>query len=203
MLWLILSIVVWGLIHSWTASMAFKEFLRRRLGDGVMRLYRLLFNVFSVVSIAPVFYLMLSLPDKNIYQVPTPWSFFMLAGQGLSALLLGASLIQTDVLSFAGVRQLFEEQKHGVLVTNGVYRLVRHPLYTFGLLFIWLSPSVSLNSFIVYLALTTYILIGIVFEERKLLREFGKSYADYKAATPMLIPSLKFGGNKWKTRRVE
>jgi len=196
MFWLILSIIVWGLVHSWTASMAFKEFLSGRLGDGVMRFYRLFFNLFSVVSIALIFYLMLSLPDQNYYQVPAPWSYFMLAGQGLSALLLGVSLIQTDVLSFAGLRQLFEEQKQGNLVTNGVYRLVRHPLYTFGLLFIWLSPSVSLNSFIVYLAFTTYILIGIVFEERKLLREFGQSYADYKAVTPMLIPGLKFGGNK-------
>jgi protein-S-isoprenylcysteine O-methyltransferase Ste14 len=66
----------------------------------------------------------------------------------------------------------------------------------------------SMNSFIVYGALTIYILIGIIFEERKLLREFGQAYVDYKSMTPMLLPGLsktvarrhasapKFDGNK-------
>jgi protein-S-isoprenylcysteine O-methyltransferase Ste14 len=120
----------------------------------------------------------------------------MLAGQVLSLILLSASAMQTDLLSFAGLRQLLEEEKRGSLVTGGLYRSVRHPLYTFSLLILWLSPSMSLNSLVVYASLTVYILIGIYFEERKLLREFGQDYADYKSSTPMLIPSLKLGGNK-------
>jgi len=36
----------------------------------------------------------------------------------------------------------------------------------------------------------------VYFEERKLLREFGQAYTNYKASTPMLIPGLKLGGNK-------
>jgi hypothetical protein len=74
----------------------------------------------------------------------------------------------------------------------------------------------TINSFIVYAALTVYVLVGIIFEERKLMREFGQKYADYKSLTPMLLPGLsktgaqrrapvedpaaggarKFGGNK-------
>ena len=120
----------------------------------------------------------------------------MLVGQGLSVLLLIVAVLQTDVLSFVGLRQLIQTEQSGTLVTRGFYRIVRHPLYTFGLLILWLSPSVSLNTFIVYLSLTIYILVGIFFEERKLLREFGQSYVDYKSVTPMLIPGVKFGGNK-------
>ncbi len=120
----------------------------------------------------------------------------MLIGQGLSAALLLFSLLQTDVLSFAGVRQLFEAEKSGALITSGIYARVRHPLYTFGLLMIWLSPVVSWNSLLVYVSFTLYIFIGIFFEERKLLREFGQAYADYKSRTPMLIPSLQVGRNK-------
>lgn len=196
MFWLILSISLWGVVHSLTASLAFKSFLRRVLGSGFMKFYRLLYNIFSVISIAPILYLMLVLPDKDLYQVSAPWRYLMLAGQGLSAFLLLVSLLQTDVYSFVGLRQLVEEEKPGKLVVSGVYRYVRHPLYTFGLLILWLSPSVSLNSFVVYLAFTLYILAGIYFEERKLLREFGQAYADYKASTPMLIPGWRFGGNK-------
>ena len=173
-----------------------------------MKFYRLLYNIFAVVSIAPVLYLMILLPDKILYEVPSPWSYLMRAGQGGAALLLLAAVLQTDVLSFVGVRQLIEEEKTGNLVKHGLYRFVRHPLYTFSLLIFWLSPSVTFNVFIVYVALTIYILIGILFEERKLLREFGQEYANYKSVTPMLIPGLsktgaqrrapagKWGGNK-------
>ena len=193
---LILGVFLWGLIHSWMSSLRFKQSLQRMLGARFMRSYRLLFNLFSMVSITPILYLMLSLPDKPFYQVQAPWNFIMSVGRGISGLLLLVSLWQTDVLSFAGLKQLVEEEKKGNLVTGGVYRLVRHPLYTFWVLTIWLSPVVSRNSFILYVAFTIYILVGIIFEERKLLREFGQAYADYRSVTPMLIPGLKFGGNK-------
>jgi protein-S-isoprenylcysteine O-methyltransferase Ste14 len=115
----------------------------------------------------------------------------MLAGEIVSALLLLAAVLQTDALSFIGVRQLIEKEQTGDLVTNGFYRFVRHPLYTFSLLILWLSPSVTRNTFVVYAALTLYILIGIIFEERKLQREFGQQYAHYKSITPMLFPLPK------------
>jgi protein-S-isoprenylcysteine O-methyltransferase Ste14 len=54
----------------------------------------------------------------------------------------------------------------------------------------------SLNSFIVYAALTIYVLVGIYFEERKLLREFGDAYAQYRSMTPMLLPGTKILWNK-------
>lgn len=190
MFWLIIVIAVWGAIHSLMASLGFKDLLRHRLGNDFMKFYRLLYNVFSVISILPALYLMLILPDKTLYEVPPPWNYLMRAGQGIAVLLLFAAVLQTDVLSFVGLRQLVEEEKKANLVTSGFYRFIRHPLYTFGLLILWLSPSMTVNTFIVYLVFTAYILIGIIFEERKLLREFGQRYADYKRKTPMLIPGL-------------
>ena len=196
MFWLILSIALWGSIHSLLASLSFKDLLRRTLGDKFMKSYRLLYNIFAVISIAPVLYLMAVLPDEALYQVPPPWSYLMLLGQGISVFLLFVAVLQTDVLSFAGLRQLIEEERTGKLVTHGLYRFVRHPLYTFSLLILWLSPKVTINSFIVYLALTLYVLVGAFFEERKLLREFGQEYANYRSVTPMLMPGLKLRGNK-------
>jgi protein-S-isoprenylcysteine O-methyltransferase Ste14 len=196
MLWLILVIAVWGLIHSLLASVAIKGFFHRVFGDSFAKFYRLFYNIFAVLSITPVLYLIVVLPNKTLYQIPSPWSYLMLAGQGISAFLLFVAVFQTDMLSFAGLRQLVEEEKAGKLVTGGLYRLVRHPLYTFSLSILWFSSSVSVNSFIVYTALTLYVLAGIIFEERKLLREFGQEYADYRSVTPMLIPGMKFGGNK-------
>lgn len=196
MFWLIFFIVLWGIVHSILASLGFKDFLRRTLGNGFMKLYRLLYNLFAVLSILPALYLMISLPDQPLYAVPAPWSYLLRMGQAVSALLLLVAVLQTDVLSFVGLRQLVEKEGESGLVKNGLYRIVRHPLYTFSLLILWFSPAMTVNSFIVYMALTIYIVIGAVFEERKLLREFGQEYQEYKSTTPMLIPGLKFGGNK-------
>ena len=190
MFWLIFAIVLWGVVHSVMASLGFKQLLQNTLGDGTMRFYRLFYNVFSAISFMPILYLTATLPNKDLYQVSSPWNYVMLAGQGISTLLLIVAVLQTDTLSFVGLRQLFSDEKNGKLVTSGLYRFVRHPLYTFGLLILWLSPNMTLNSLVFYTSLTVYILVGAYFEERKLVREFGQAYIDYKASTPMLIPGL-------------
>jgi protein-S-isoprenylcysteine O-methyltransferase Ste14 len=191
-LFIIFSLLLWGLIHSILASLSFKSFLARFLGKSLMRGYRLFYNVFSLVTFLPIHYLVATLPDAPLYSVPAPVSYMLLLGQGVGAVLLIVGVLQTDTLSFVGLRQLVREESPAALVTSGLYRLVRHPLYTAGLLFLWLSPQVTVNSFTLYVAATVYILIGAYFEERKLLREFGAVYAEYKSKTPMLIPWLKF-----------
>ena len=77
---------------------------------------------------------------------------------------------------------------------KGLYRWVRHPLYTAGLVFIWLTPVMTVNLLAMNLGLTIYIVLGAMFEERKLLHEFGQAYADYQRRTPMLIP-----GSVWRS----
>src|SRR5689334_15585404 len=196
MLWLILAITLWGIFHSLLASTGIKDLFRRAFGNGFTKFFRLFYNLYAVISILPVLYLMLTLPDRNLYQASAPYDYMMRVGQGLSVFFLFVAVFQTDILSFAGLRQLTEGEKTGKLVTSGLYGYVRHPLYTFSLAILWFSPTVSVNSFVVYLALTIYVLIGIVFEERKLLREFGQEYAEYRAVTPMLIPGLNLVWNK-------
>src|SRR6266508_4815530 len=113
MFWLIITIALWGIVHSVLASMGFKNFLRGALRHGFMKFYRLLYNLFVVISIIPVLYLMVSLSYSRLYQVPAPWKYLMLAGQGISALFLFVTILQTNVLSFVGLRQLVEEEKTG------------------------------------------------------------------------------------------
>ena len=196
-LWLTLAVLVWGVIHSVTASLGAKDWIHRVLGDAGIRFYRFAYNIFSVISFAPILWLMAVLPDQVIYQIPAPWMYLSLAGQFAAIVLLVVGVLQTDTLSFVGLRQLFEgKERSSQLVTHGLYRWVRHPLYTAGLLFIWLTPVMSINSLIVILSATVYIIVGASFEERKMEREFGAAYAEYKAATPMLIPGLIFQRNK-------
>ena len=188
---LLFALALWGVVHSFLASHLAKDLFHLKVGG--MDFYRLAYNIFAAIGFLPILYLMATLPDQLAYEVPAPWSWVMLGGQLLSAVLLVTAFLQTDALSFVGLRQLFEEEKSGTLVTRGLYRVVRHPLYTFGLLFIWLTPTVSQNSLTVYIGATIYTLIGAYFEERKLLRDFGDDYAAYKKKTPMLIPGLMLG----------
>jgi protein-S-isoprenylcysteine O-methyltransferase Ste14 len=183
---LLVSLAVWGYVHSLLASHAAKAAMK--LG----RWHRLAYNTFALLTFAPILYLMRTLPDQAIYQVPAPWNILMFGGQLLAALMLLIAVLQTDILAFIGFRQLSDEQKPAKLTTNGLYRFVRHPLYTGILSFIWLTPTMTQNSLTVYLGATIYILIGAYFEEKKLVGEFGDAYTDYKRRTPMLIPGLMF-----------
>ena len=191
------TFAAWGIAHSLLASLALKDFFRKTLGDGLMRAYRLGYNLFSVLSLLPILWLMWTLPNHTIYLIPAPWKYLMLAGQGVAAFLLLYGVLQTDTLSFVGLRQFVEsDSKSGTLVTSGLYRFVRHPLYSAGLLFLWLTTLMTVNQLVLYICATIYIFIGAYFEERKLLREFGVVYAEYKAVTPMIIPGLVFRRNK-------
>lgn len=191
---LIAFVLIWGVLHSVLASHPVKDAFRRVAGSGAARFYRLAYNGFAVVSFLPILAWMRLLPDRMVYLVAVPWRYGMLAGQALAALLLFIALLQTDLFAFLGLSQW---TKPGVeensLIRHGLYRFVRHPLYLFGLIFLWLTPFMTLNMLVVYAALTLYIFIGAYFEERKLLRQFGAAYAEYRSHTPMIIPGLRFG----------
>ena len=113
----------------------------------------------------------------------------------------GCRLAPNGDYLFLGMRQAFlpEDTTPPRLVTDGLYRYVRHPLYTAGLVFIWLLPIMTWNLLALNIGLTAYILIGATFEERKLLSQFGETYADYRRKTPMLIPGTGFINPTHKT----
>jgi protein-S-isoprenylcysteine O-methyltransferase Ste14 len=184
MTYILCALTLWGIFHSLTASHSFKEKTEQLFGS--LRFYRLGYNLFALASFFPVAYLTSALPDAPAYEVAAPFSYLMRGGQILAALLLFVAFAQTDMFSFTGMTSLFEKkEKPSKLVVNGLYRFMRHPLYVFGLLFIWLNPIVSQNSLALYVGATIYVFIGAYFEERKLLRKFGAEYATYRKTTWM------------------
>jgi len=186
-----LACLLYGWVHSWMASLGLKQQARRLIGPPVFdRYYRLAFNLFSVLTLLPLLALPLLLPDQRLYQIPFPWMLINLTGQGLAVLILIIGILQTGAMEFIGLRQVFDpvEAESSQLVTDGLYRWMRHPLYTAGLTFLWLSPVMSLNLFALYVGLSAYLVIGAHYEERKLLRIYGEAYRAYRQKTPMLIP---------------
>jgi protein-S-isoprenylcysteine O-methyltransferase Ste14 len=183
----------YGIVHSLLATRGAKQWAHARLGSRAIRLYRLAYNAFALVSFLPVFLLLVRFPGTLLYQLPLPWSALALAGQAAAMVLLAIGLLQTDPLSFLGLRQLVagDRSEPPSLTVTGLYRWVRHPLYTAGLVLIWLTPVMTIGVLALNLALTVYILIGYRFEERRLVAEFGQAYVAYQARVPALIPHLR------------
>ena len=191
--WLAFSVLIWGLLHSVFASLQFKAFVLRAFGPGSDRFYRLVYNLFAGISFVAVIVVAALTPDRKLYVVPFPWVILMILGELLAVAALVIGFLQTDAWDFIGLRQVagIDAKRPPKLVTRGLYRYVRHPLYTAGMVFIWLIPLMTARVLVINLALTVYVIVGAYFEERKLRREFGQDYADYAAATPMFIPFLK------------
>ncbi len=119
----------------------------------------------------------------------------MVLVQLLAAAALVIGIRQTDTWDLLGLRQLAKEASpQAKLTTGGLYRHVRHPLYTAGMVFIWFIPVMTVNILVINAGLTIYTIVGALLEERKLSIEFGQAYAAYAADTPMFIPFIK--GNR-------
>jgi len=165
----------------------------RRAYDGF---YRLAYNLFSVLSILPLLYLLATqIPAAVLWRVPAPLSFLFGAVQVVGLAGLALSLLQTDVLGFAGVRQALrylrgaqEPDPPGAFVRSGAYALVRHPLYLFSMLLLWFTPLMTVNALLFDLLATIYFLLGAIHEERRLLAEFGEAYRTYRREVPAFLP---------------
>lgn len=185
---------IYGVVHSLLASHTAKRWAEKAFGVQARRFYRLLFSMIAVLGLIPPVILAFLLPDQRLYAIPLPWVLITLAVQAAAGLALLITVMQTDAWAFIGLRQLGEAPaliaRPGDLrlVTTGAYRWVRHPLYSFSFILLWLMPVMSWNFLALILGLSLYMLAGIWFEERKLLAEFGPVYADYCSRTKLLIP---------------
>ena len=118
-----------------------------------------------------------------------PFRLAQLAGIGLA---LGSARA-IDVFDLAGIRQARSAAVHGAaahvaapgapghLETGGAYRLVRHPIYLGTLLLMAATPDLTAGRLLFTVLSLIYLVVGVAFEERSLLEEFGPAYEAYCA----------------------
>ncbi len=153
---------------------------------------------------------------EDVLRFALPWIFVLSAGMGISGWdlvrqqgslyilsvqsIVGLALIVIG-LTIAIVAQitlwrfysssLVIREDHQ-LITHGVYRLTRHPIYLGNIMF-FIGVTVyasSLYGLLTMSALIPVFLNRIRIEERMLTEEFGDSYRRYKEATSKLIPFI-------------
>lgn len=74
------------------------------------------------------------------------------------------------------------------LITSGLFRYCRHPLYLATMLSWTLTPVMSFDRFMFILYSFFYMVIGIRYEERKLIQIFGEDYVKYQKRVPAVVP---------------
>jgi len=190
---LALGWIIFCVLHSLLASIGVKEKLAKSRGI-FFKYYRLYYTLFAFVNFAAVIIYQLILSSPYIFS-PNVISYTIGVITGIIGLAIMLVCIKKYFINLSGLKTLFiDEFKSGNrLVVTGIHRYVRHPLYVGTFLFIWglfiFMPYASLliSNFII----TCYTLIGIRFEEQKLLKEFGPPYEEYKKRVPKIIPSFK------------
>jgi protein-S-isoprenylcysteine O-methyltransferase Ste14 len=85
-----------------------------------------------------------------------------------------------------------QRKENHELIQNGIYKLLRHPIYT-GLLLLFIGNMIIVGD---YRGIIAVLLVFISFwfkllkEEKLLIETFGNQYTEYKNGTKALIPYL-------------
>ncbi len=89
-------------------------------------------------------------------------------------------------------RAIPEPHPRARLVTRGIYQRIRHPMYAALLLLglSWLYNRYTAERGIALLVLFAVLLLKMIYEERALRKQFGKTYEVYMRRTKRLIPMI-------------
>lgn len=71
-----------------------------------------------------------------------------------------------------------------------LYQFVRHPLYLGWMLAFWAIPTMTAGHLLFAVAMTGYMGLAAMAEERDLVAHFGRQYAEYQRQVPMFVPRL-------------
>ncbi len=145
-----------------------------------MENHKLMPPVYVLISILVMLGVHFVLPGPDI--ISRPWNLL-----GILPMLVGISSAFTAVITFrrAGTSpEPFHEAS--VMVTSGIYRISRNPIYA-GFLLALLGLAVLLRSLVPFLVLIGYVILiernFIRFEERMLAKKFGEQWLEYKKRT--------------------
>ena len=190
------SAAAYAAVHSALLTPPAEALAARAFGSRTYRWYRLSYNVLAIALLVLQDALLARLPDRRLYSLSGIWRVALPSASLASLTGLAVCLHHTDAAHFLGVRQsgwlhdwMAKHPRH--LVDSGPYGVIRHPTYWCMLGVLWLRPSLTQNRLAANLVYTLYLAVASFFEEKRLVRELGPEYIEYRRRVPRLLPSLK------------
>ncbi len=180
--------ILYFVLHSALAALPVKYFFIHRVHIPAQA-YRLIYVIFSTLGLLAIFLYSVIIQSQHIINVTLASKFIGLLLAGWGVFVMKAGFKSYDLKAFLGLNDLASEDE---FKTDGLLKKIRHPVYAGSILlvagyFIFIPTISNLISAILVIL---YFLIGIYFEEKKLIRIFGDQYREYRERTPMLIPRL-------------
>ena len=184
-------VFLFGFFHSLMARQRFKQWWTRIIPADAERstyvLQSALFLALAVWQWQPL--------PATIWSVDgaLAWMAYGICGLGVFLVLVSTFLI--DHFELFGLRQIWQANRARPMPapqfrTPSLYRFVRHPMQLGVILLVIGTPHMTVGHALFAGLMIAYVLIGLWFEERSLVREFGDAYRAYQRHVPMLIPRL-------------
>nr|WP_299345284.1 isoprenylcysteine carboxylmethyltransferase family protein [Allomuricauda sp.] len=195
----LMLISLFGVQHSIMARKWFKELFATYFPKPIERST---FVLFSGILLFNMVYHWQPLGGEIWSVAPDTWLYYTMYAlffSGWAILFISSFLI--NHFDLFGLRQTFLELQNKPYTQlkfriTLFYKYVRHPLYFGMLLGMWATPNMTVTHLAFAIAITAYVIIGTLLEEKDLTKEFGHTYNAYKAEKPMLIPFTKIKRNK-------
>lgn len=188
-------LLLFGIQHSVMARRPFKAWLTRLIPDGAERSTYVLASSLALIIL-------------YAFWQPLPGTVWLVEG-GVGAIVLWAvfavgwalvllSSFMIDHFELFGLQQAWSyfrgrPQTPIPFKTPYLYRYVRHPLQLGFLLAFWATPYMTVSHLMFSVGMTVYILVGLVYEERDLIRFHADKYHQYRHTVPKLVPFTKRG----------
>ena len=195
-LYLIFLYAAFAVLHTVLAGLDIKRRIAKKY-PGIMPWYRLLYNIFAIISFYYVYELSPRI-DIKLYDLQYPYDFIILFFQLQMLLGILWTLRYFNAKEFFGIDQILRKLKgsynalsldeNSELIIKGPYLWCRHPLYLFFILFLALRPYMFLDYLISLICITLYFYIGSIYEEKRMIDKFGDHYREYIKHIPRLIP---------------
>lgn len=140
-----------------------------------------------------IFWIQIIIPILKITAIPTADFYLKITGYFLILVgfILSKAALQALGDNWSGMVE-FRIRKGQKLVTHGIYRWIRHPIYLSAILevtgFELVANSYLAVIFLVVTAWFTY--THVLKEEAQLEQKFGKGFLQYKKKTKMFIPFI-------------
>lgn len=185
-------LLLFGLQHSVMARPKFKRWLATHMDPTVERATYCLSTSIVLVTIC----LFWSPLPGQLWSIETNWIAYLIqAFAAFGWLIMVLATFNIDHFELFGLRQVYclVRNKPMPIMTfrvGGLYKWVRHPIQAGLLIGMWSVPQSSLAHFTLAGGLTIYVFVGLYFEEKDLIREFGQTYRTYMKNVGGVFPKL-------------